>query len=125
MIGLEDYKILLKAIEDLRMKSGKAIIVVEGKRDRLALRSLGVKGEILEISNMPNSVLADTIGEKEAIILTDWDERGERILKQIEKVVEFKDLTIRRKIKAVTGKYIHSVEELPIFIEKVEETLKK
>jgi len=118
---LEEYNILLKAIEDLRIKcENGSVVIVEGRRDKIALESLGIKGEIIEISKIPNSVLVDKLGCREAVILTDWDDRGERILKQLERIVEFKDVTIRAKIASVVKKYIRSVEELPEFIEKVE-----
>ena len=125
MIGLKDFEALMKVIEELRIKSDNgSAILVEGKKDRIALRNLGIRGDIIEISSIPNSALADMIGEREAVILTDWDERGEKILKQIAGIINFKDLKIRRRIISITGKYIHSVEELPIFIEKAERILR-
>ena len=121
MISLEEYEDLLKAIEDLRIKCEEgSVVIVEGKRDKIALENLGVKGEIIEISKIPNSVLVDKLGCREAVILTDWDYRGERILKQLERIIEFKDVTIRTRIMSVVKKYIRSVEELPEFIEKIE-----
>ncbi len=121
MISLEDYKILLKAIEDLKVKCERgSVVIVEGKRDKIALKNLGIKGEIIEISKIPNSVLVDKLGCREAVILTDWDYRGERILKQLERIIEFKDVTIRTRIMSVVKRYIRSVEELPEFIEKIE-----
>lgn len=125
MIGLKDFEALMKVIEELRIKSDNgSAILVEGKKDRIALRNLGIRGDIIEISSIPNSTLADMIGEREAIILTDWDERGEKILKQIAGIISFKDLKIRKRIISITGKYIHSVEELPTFIEKAERILR-
>ncbi len=125
MIGLKDFEALMKVIEELRIKSDNgSAILVEGKKDRIALRNLGIRGDIIEISSIPNSTLADMIGEREAVILTDWDERGEKILKQIAGIISFKDLKIRRRIISITGKYIHSVEELPTFIEKAERILR-
>jgi len=121
MISLEDYKILLKAIEDLKVKCERgSVVIVEGKRDKIALKNLGIKGEIIEISKIPISVLVDKVGCREAVILTDWDYRGERILKQLERIIEFKDVTIRTRIMSVVKRYIRSVEELPEFIEKIE-----
>ncbi len=125
MIGLKDFEALMKVIEELRIKSDNgSAILVEGKKDRIALRNLGIRGDIIEISSIPNSTLADMIGEREAVILTDWDERGEKILKQIAGIISFKDLKIRKRIISITGKYIHSVEELPTFIEKAERILR-
>uniref|UniRef100_A0A7C3UHZ9 Toprim domain-containing protein n=1 Tax=Geoglobus ahangari TaxID=113653 RepID=A0A7C3UHZ9_9EURY len=121
MISLEEYRILLKAIEDLRIKCEEgSVIIVEGREDKIALENLGVKGEIIEISKIPNSVLVDRLGCREAVILTDWDYRGERISEQLERIIEFKDVSIRMRIRSVVRKYIRSVEELPRFIEKIE-----
>ena len=61
-----------------------APIVVEGKRDTIALRRLGIEGDIIEI-NDGKSVLStvERISQKfgrssQFIILMDWDKTGNK-----------------------------------------------
>ncbi len=70
-------KNLERAFEDM---SGKPVIV-EGKNDREALRRCKVKERILIIKGRPEEIARSLAGEDEAIVLTDFDERGEELAK--------------------------------------------
>ena len=62
------------------------ILVVEGKRDERALKSLGLKN-IVRISGVPFIKAVEAIqklrtrGEKEVVILTDFDREGRKLAK--------------------------------------------
>jgi len=56
------------------------VIIVEGRRDVLSLRNLGIKEEIeiVKCANQPTAEFCEQIAKtgKEAVIMTDWDRKG-------------------------------------------------
>lgn len=124
-----NYKEALKeiesAIEEIKEKNKKQNIpiLVEGEKDVNALHSLGINGEIIRLNcgeQIPN--LCDFIASnyKEIIILVDWDRRGWRICKQIEKNLEgrTKCLTEYRLIFAKNA-MVKDIEGMPSFIKNL------
>ena len=100
-------------------------IVVEGKRDTIALRKLEITNPIIEI-NDGTSVLAtierlfqDSGASTEFIIMTDWDKTGNKLAKQLILYGEASDLkpndNLRLKLSKFTDKEISCVEELSTF----------
>ncbi len=72
----------------------KTLILVEGKKDRIALEKAGLSG-IIEISGKRPEKVVDIIKEKKktVIVLTDYDKEG---IKQYKRL---KDLLIADEIK--------------------------
>ena len=100
-------------------------IVVEGKRDTIALRKLKITNPIIEL-NDGTSVLTtierifqDSGASTEFIIMTDWDKTGNKLAKQLILYGEASDLKpnddLRRKLSKFTDKEISCVEELSTF----------
>jgi 5S rRNA maturation endonuclease (ribonuclease M5) len=80
-----------QAIDELKARAlCGAIVLVEGKRDREALAKLGVTGEIVRTSHQSLLNLSESLARSKAdiIILTDWDERGEEVARQISVFME-------------------------------------
>ena len=112
-----------KILEELREKNKEAPIIVEGIKDKIALQSLGITGEIITI-NAGKSLtdFGDSISARyrEIIILTDWDERGRKIC-----AILIKNLSGRVKCDTETrkllAKYVHvrKVEGLPSWINTI------
>lgn len=106
----EFEKVLRELIE--RSKEG-ATILVEGRRDVQALRYLGVEGKIIPVSNVPRANLIEGI-RGDVIILTDWDEKGEILKRDLyNKLLSngiVADVEIRRKIFSVVD--VTEVEDL-------------
>ncbi len=64
-------------IEELNEEN--LVVVVEGKKDALALRKAGYIGKIYIIGTKPTYQVVDELkGNKEVIILTDLDKRGRK-----------------------------------------------
>jgi len=89
-------------------------IIVEGKRDKIALRALGVIN-VFDISGRSLDDFIKTLKkDKKHIVLTDFDKEGEKKNKKICKILEknkFKlDLRLRQRIKNSFG--ITKIEEL-------------
>ena len=108
------------------LKSLRVPIVVEGKRDTIALRRLGIETDIIEI-NDGKSLLStvERISQKfgrssQFIILMDWDKTGNKLAKQLRSYGEACDLIpndkIRLSLSKFTAKELSCVEELPTFV---------
>ena len=104
-------------------------IVVEGKRDTIALRKLQIRNPIIEL-NDGTSVLTtverifqDSGASSEFIIMTDWDKTGNKLAKQLILYGEASDLKpnddFRRKLSKFTDKEISCVEELATFAHSI------
>ena len=101
-------------------------IIVEGKRDKIALRKLGIEGDIIQL-NDGKSVLStierilQRFGRSsQFVILMDWDKTGNKLAKQLVSFGEACDLVPNDKIRSALSKFsakeISCVEELPTFV---------
>jgi len=116
------------AIDELKDRSMcGAIVLVEGRRDREALAKLGVTGEIVMTSHQSLLNLSESMARSktDTIILTDWDERGEEVARQISVFMEADgsrpDNTIRCTLKGLLKKEIMEVENLFSYVENLKE----
>jgi 5S rRNA maturation endonuclease (ribonuclease M5) len=120
----------LEALEEListlteASRQGAAIIV-EGRRDEMALRSLGVVGPVIMASHRPALDLAEEVAQSysEIILLTDWDSKGDEMATAIEQHLRCTssrtDLEIRSRLKKLVKKEIKDVESLGIYVERM------
>ena len=91
------------------------VIVVEGERDRQALRRLGVPGPIVPLHHgrrLPG--VARELGESatRVILLTDWDTEGGHLAQRLRELLEAGptevDLDLRRRLaRALHGELVH------------------
>ncbi|MFX1486257.1 MAG: toprim domain-containing protein [Promethearchaeota archaeon] len=96
-------------------------IVVEGKKDEQALRKLGINGTIIRLSGRRLFEVADTmVSFKKVVILTDFDNRGERIAHQLSRHLEERGIhpimNCRIRILNVTEGRIRQIEGLNRFV---------
>jgi 2,5-diamino-6-(ribosylamino)-4(3H)-pyrimidinone 5'-phosphate reductase len=112
---------------DLREMSERGIpIIVEGREDEKALRSLNVNGTIycLKARGESRFSFVDRLsGTNEVILLTDFDREGREL-----RLWLYEELTRRRikaedkvwrRIRGLAKSEVHAVEELPSFIKTV------
>ena len=115
-----DFQVILEELKNINSP-----IIVEGKRDTIALKKIGIKDEIIEL-NDGTSVLTtierifqNSGPSTEFIIMTDWDKTGNKLAKQLILYGEASDLKpnddLRRKLSRFTDKEISCVEELSTF----------
>jgi 5S rRNA maturation endonuclease (ribonuclease M5) len=126
--GTYDVEALEELIVALLEASGRgAAIIVEGRRDFQALRSLGILGPVITASHKPVLALAEDAARSyaEIVVLTDWDEKGEEMAIQIEQHLRCTgskaDLEIRSKLKRLVKKEIKDVESLGFYVERMRE----
>lgn len=107
-------------IEELSELPDDHTIVVEGINDRKALNSLGILKDIVMVQSEGGPLkISERLhsGGRKAVILTDWDRKGENIASELKRnlyslCVPF-DLSIRSRLKDLSVKDIKDVESLP------------
>jgi 2,5-diamino-6-(ribosylamino)-4(3H)-pyrimidinone 5'-phosphate reductase len=105
-------------------------IIVEGKNDVEALRTLGVEGKIVSAKTGGKSRLdviseIEKTGAREVILLLDFDKRGREwtdvLKKQLEKAKIKTDLTFWNGLLRFAGRELKDIEGLAAYMQ----TLKK
>lgn len=98
-----------------------ALVVVEGRRDATALRSLGFTGELSMLSYNQSFVelVEHAKAFKRVVLLLDLDEKGRKLTKRIALLLQEKKITIdlffRRELASATKGAVRHVEELSRF----------
>jgi Small primase-like proteins (Toprim domain) len=127
---LEIYRKRLERIEELLSEiseySGRgAIIIVEGKRDVLSLKRLGIEGNFERATQYSLFNFSERIAQlgNEVVILTDWDRRGDllaiKLLGYFESFGLKPDVEIRNKLKLASQKEIKDIESLYTYVSKL------
>ena len=116
------YKILTSLSEE---SLNGTPIIVEGKKDVIALRKFGVKGIIITVKTKGKSFL-DVISEiqktnvSEIILFLDFDKRGKEATKCLQKNLEHLkiryNLTFWRELHNLTRKELQYIESLPVYL---------
>ncbi len=107
----------LRLWRDLRSDSAEegAVIVVEGERDRRALRRLEISGEIVLVhggQTLGGTAQALVGRARRVIVLTDWDAEGGHLAHRLREFLEadraYLDLEYRRRLaRIVRGELVH------------------
>ncbi len=106
-----------EVIEKLRFLATQGLpIIVEGKRDREALKSFGIDGRILTITSSLDIVAERAARQSnEVIILTDYDRRGKILAGKLRDLLLDEgvkpNLDIRHELKRACD--VEFIEELP------------
>ena len=131
MDDLERLEKLEELILELQQMSDKgALIIVEGQRDRKALRALGIAGTIMLGTKKSILVFCEEVAREynNVIILTDWDEKGDKLAALMEGYLRSTstavNMDIRRNIKNLVQKRIKDIESLDTHISNLESDLK-
>jgi 5S rRNA maturation endonuclease (ribonuclease M5) len=112
-----------KFIESLNHEcNGGAIVIVEGKKDGIALREVGFKGEILVYNNFKGIInFVDYVSRKgrKVILLLDRDRRGRtltsKILKKLELLCPHDGLYYKKRFVKITHGKIMCIENISNF----------
>jgi 5S rRNA maturation endonuclease (ribonuclease M5) len=117
---------LREALEALYEANKKTPVIVEGKKDALALRNLGLVGEIVTLHRGNNLYeFSEEVSEKfhKVILLLDWDDKGEALHKtlganlkgQWEEYSGFREI-----IRILCQKDIKDIEGIPKLLKNLE-----
>jgi 5S rRNA maturation endonuclease (ribonuclease M5) len=127
---LEIYRKRLERIEELlseisEYSSRGAIIIVEGKRDILSLKRLGIEGNFELATRHSLFNFSERIAQlgNEVVILTDWDRRGDLLAIKLSGYLESfglkPELEIRKKLRLISQKEIKDIESLYTYVSRL------
>lgn len=107
---IQNFIIQLNSMRD-------SIVIVEGKRDALALKKLGFAGMMIEFHRFGGMVnFADYVARyKRLIILFDSDKKGRHLTRKTIELLQHRikiDLSFKRKLTTITRGKIVYVEQL-------------
>ncbi|MBS7655778.1 toprim domain-containing protein [Candidatus Bathyarchaeota archaeon] len=126
MLNLEvKYERLNKLIERLILHaSDGASIIVEGKKDKLSLKRLGVeKGVLCLKASDKNFYDFTALIKGEAVLMVDFDKEGEdlalKLTRELTKMKIKVNNSIWRRIRDLTKPEVKSIEELANYMEKI------
>ncbi len=107
---LKNFIFQLNSMED-------SVVVVEGKRDSIALKKLGYLGKILEFHRFGGIVnFTDSVAKyKNIIILFDRDKKGRYLTGKTIQLLQRRtkvDLSFKRKLREITKGKIMFIEQL-------------
>jgi len=107
-------------LEELRRANATTPILVEGSRDRDALKELGCSGRILLVHDGETLIeTADRLAREndELILLMDWDRTGGSIHHRVKELLETHavdcEISFRRRLARLATKETRAVEDLP------------
>jgi 2,5-diamino-6-(ribosylamino)-4(3H)-pyrimidinone 5'-phosphate reductase len=107
-------------------------IIVEGKKDLETLRTLGIQGQIVTAKTGGKSRLdliseIEKIGNREVILLLDFDRRGKEwtaILRQnLEKTRIKANVAFRKELLRVAGRELKDIEGLAAYLQTLSKKL--
>ncbi|WP_400148107.1 Toprim subdomain protein [Candidatus Methanarcanum hacksteinii] len=115
----ERLRRLDEILDRIQSMSSDHVILVEGKNDRRSLLDLNPSLDTIEVQRDGGPLrAAEMVYEsgKKAIILTDWDDRGDRLAKdlseQLSALCISYDMNIRKDLRDICIKDIKDVESL-------------
>ncbi|RLI96276.1 MAG: hypothetical protein DRO99_04710 [Candidatus Aenigmatarchaeota archaeon] len=89
----------IKTIRELKERA----VIVEGKKDAIALRKLGLH-KIIPLNNTPLARFAERIaesGEREVIILTDFDKEGRKLEGKLDTLLKSYKVKTNKRLRRV------------------------
>lgn len=115
---IEEVKL---ALDELVEMNNSVPVIVEGVKDRRALRKLGLTGKIITINRgMSLSDFSDWVSERyeKVIILSDWDRRGGSICRRLKELLKGRviyNVEVRQRLSKFA--MIKKVEGIPSWLE--------
>jgi 5S rRNA maturation endonuclease (ribonuclease M5) len=120
---------LHEVFRKLAEKSMETVVLVEGKKDRSALRSLGIQGNIVCMKHSGYILFdfLDQIPDREIVLLVDFDEYGASLTRKITQYLEEKRVKVNsvfwRKLRGLVRRDVKDIEGLPSYLEKLKKSL--
>lgn len=123
---LEGLKDLFRILSDLNRE---VPVIVEGKNDVIALRTLGLQGEIIQVHGGKSLYeLSEEIHERfeQVILLIDWDKKGEMLMKTLGDYLSGlweNYRTFRETLMLLSRNEAFEIEHIPGLMERLEREL--
>jgi 5S rRNA maturation endonuclease (ribonuclease M5) len=120
---VEKIQLLLAKLAEASAKG--TLIVVEGKKDAVALHELGINGAVLTVKTGGKSFLEvaselDSLGVANVILLLDFDRRGKEGTKRLQQELERLRIKVNvafwRELHGLVGREVQCIESLPAYL---------
>ena len=125
IVRLERFRKLMEQV--CFESSNGSTIIVEGRRDRESLRSMGVTGPIQCLqSSRTNAIgLVESLqGVRRVVVLTDFDREGVSLAQKLTRSLNARglrvNLVIWKNLRELTRSEVRSIQELPKYTERLE-----
>jgi len=110
ILELKDFIFQLNSMKN-------SVVIVEGKRDSIALKKIGYSGKVLEFYRFEGMIdFTDSVAKyKELIILFDRDRKGRTLTEKTVQLLQRRtkvDLSFKRKLRIITKGKIMFIEQL-------------
>ena len=101
-----DEDSLLESLKSFveKLNKGADIIIVEGIKDRKALKGLGIKAKILTLYELKTK--EREVKGKRVVILTDFDEKGKELKLRVERMLVTKGARIVREYRRELARFM-------------------
>ena len=120
-----EYERTLEEVEELKELSLQCPIIVEGRRDMEALRSMGVEGEMLQVSNgVPFCEFCDAVAKHpDVILMTDMDREGWKLARRLRSSLSQRGVRVNERFRLSLMRRLdaHQVEDLYTRLTRIEE----
>lgn len=125
----EKLEKIQKLLERLATESAKGIpIIVEGPNDERALRALSISGEIISAKTSKSFMHIiseiEERGQKEVILLLDFDRRGrewtKRLMQNLERMRTKPNMLFWNGLLSLAGREIKDIEGLASYVKTLE-----
>ena len=126
----EELEGIIDILEKIKKEDKSVPVIVEGRKDMKALRSLGIERKIIKIKK-GKTIFRIVEGLRKdhdkVIILTDWDSTGGKLCYKIKKACESNDIRYdveyRKQMIKFLKKEVKDVESIPTFIKRAKRDL--
>lgn len=127
MSDAERYELITEVLEVLEEMSWDRVILVEGRRDVSALEHLGIFGDVFMVQSSGGPIKAAEYvagKNKKAVILTDWDRKGDIIASDLEVQLGALDVqydtAVRNRLAELCRIDIKDVQSLDELVHRLE-----
>lgn len=111
----EEFNILIEKIKDSNI-----LIIVEGKKDKIALEKLGISN-VIELNKKPLFQIVEEIADfnDECIILTDLDKKGKEIYGKLNSNLQKNGVKVDNKFREFLFRHtkLRQIEGLTAYLE--------
>ena len=105
-----------------KIKESSILVIVEGKKDKIALEKLGIKN-ICTLSKKPLFQIVEEIADAntECIILTDLDKKGKELYAKLNSNLQRHGVKINNKLRDFLFKKtkLRQIEGMTAYLEKI------
>lgn len=125
-INFEDVNKIMKLVKYLTSLDENSLILVEGKKDMAALKSLGTKAEIFQVEGRNLSKLICRLQEegkrRKVVIMPDFDRKGKEKYREWSEVlrgIADVDYLTWKKLRVLVMRDVKDIEGLPRLVKKL------